>query len=383
MTPLTVLHLNTEHGFRGGEIQNLHLAAGLAEQGHRCILAVQKDSPLGERAEQRGLEVRQRPMQGEFDPLAVAWLSRLIHEERPHILHYHTSHAVTLGTLARLGRRGPVAVATRRTSFPTRRNPLFRLKFSYRLDRVIAVSGSIRDDMVEAGLPAERITVVHSGIDLARFRQPADGAEFRREMEVPAEHLLLGCVGALAPQKGHGDLVQVLARLSDRFPNLHLAILGKGDMQEEILDEARNLGIGDRVHLAGFREDIPAANAAFDVAVLPSLAGEGSPAVVKEAMAAGVPVVATRIGGVAEILEDGRQGILVPPGDADALAAALESLLADPARRRNLGEAGKVRAEEFSMERMIRRTEEVYHELCHLPFQPGAVRKAGQAPERR
>ncbi len=363
MKPLTVLHLNTEHGFRGGEIQNLHLATGLVRRGHRCLLALQQDSALGERAAAAGLDVFRRPMQGEFDPLAVAWISGLIQRERPDILHYHTSHAVTLGKLARLGRRGPTTVATRRTSFPTRRNPLFRIKFTYRLDHVIAVSGSIKDDMVAAGIPPAQISVVHSGIDLARFREPADGAGFREELGVMPDQLLLGCVGALAAQKGHERLLHVMARLSDRFPQLHLAIIGEGEMQETILDEARNLGIGDRVHLAGFREEIPAANAAFDIAVLPSLAGEGSPAVVKEAMAAGAPMVATRIGGVAEILEHERQGLLVPPGDDDALAAALQSLLEDPERRKTLGDAGRERAEHFSMEQMIRRTENVYAAL--------------------
>ena len=280
------------------------------------------------------------------------------------MLHYHTSHAVTLGTLARLGRRGPTTVATRRTSFPTRRNPLFRLKFSYRLDHVIAVSGSIKKDMVDAGLPPVRISVVHSGIDLERFRQQPDGAEFRRELGVGPDELLLGCVGALAPQKGHEHLLRAMAALSPAFPQLHLALLGEGDRQEYVLDEARNLGIGDRVHLAGFREEIPEANAAFDVAVLPSVAGEGSPAVVKEAMAMGVPVVATRIGGVGEILENDRQGLLVPPDDEAALVDALGSLLRDPERRRTLGAAGRLRVEEFSMEQMIRRTEDVYKRLC-------------------
>lgn len=373
MTPLTVLHVNTEHGFRGGEIQNLHLAEGLSRRGHRCILALQEESALGERAEERGLDVRRRPMQGEFDPMAVAWLSGLIQQERPHVMHYHTSHAVTLGTLARLGRRGPTTVATRRTSFPTRRNPLFRLKFSYRLDHVIAVSGSIKKDMVDAGLPPVHISVVHSGIDLERFRQQADGTEFRRELGVGPDELLLGCVGALAPQKGHEHLLRAMAALSPAFPRLHLALLGEGDRQEYILDEARNLGIGDRVHLAGFREEIPEANAAFDVAVLPSVAGEGSPAVVKEAMAMGVPVVATRIGGVGEILENDRQGLLVPPDDEAALVEALASLLRDPERRRTLGAAGRSRVEAFSMEQMIRRTEDVYKRLCGTEKGTGAA----------
>jgi L-malate glycosyltransferase len=365
MTPLTILHINTERGFRGGEIQNLYLAAGLVERGHRCILALQEGSPLAARAEERGLTVREHAMRGEFDPLAVSWLAGIIQEERPHLVHCHTSHAVTLSTLARFKRPSPPSVATRRTSFPTRRNPLFRLKFSYRVDHVIAVSGSIRDDLVAAGLPTDRVSVVHSGIDLTRFCSPEGAAEFRGELDVPPDHLLLGCVGALAPQKAHEILLRVTARLMVEFHTLHLALVGEGELHDQLLDESRNLGIGDRVHLAGFRDDIPAATAAFDLAALPSVAGEGSPAVVKEAMACGVPIVATAIGGVQEILEDRVQGRLVPPGDEEALGSALRDLLRDPELRAKLGQAGQRRARMFSMDRMIEQTEAIYTRLCH------------------
>ena len=192
MTPLTILHVNTERGFRGGEIQNLHLASGLTARGHRCVLAIQEGSGLATRAADRGLDVREAAMLGEFDPSAAAWLARLIRQERPDVIHFHTSHAVTLGTLARLGRRPPPAVATRRTSFPTRRNPFFRIKFTFRLDHIIAVSGSIREDLLAAGIPPERVSVVHSGIDLEPYRNAGGGDEFRRELEVAPDHLCVG-----------------------------------------------------------------------------------------------------------------------------------------------------------------------------------------------
>jgi len=302
-------------------------------------------------------------MQGEFDPLAAAWLAGIVRDEQPDLIHYHTSHAVTLGTLGRLtGTRQP-AVATRRTSFPTRRNPLFRVKFTFRLDHVIAVSGSIRDDLLAAGVPPESVSVVHSGIDLARFEDAGSGEEFRREFELPPDAFLVGCVGALSQHKGHVHLVRVVAALAADLPALHLALLGEGDLTGEILDEARGLGVGDRVHLAGFRDDVTQATAAFDLSVLPSISGEGSPAAIKEAMAAGVPVVASDIGGVREILTDGREGLIVPPGDEAAMEAAFRRLAGDPDLRRALGEAGRIRAREYSMERMVERTEEVYIRL--------------------
>jgi len=363
MKPLTVLHVNTELGYRGGEIQNLFLAEGLAGRGHRCVLAVPPGSGLGERALDRGLDVREHTMRGEFDAGASIWLAGLLRSERPDVVHYHTSHAVTLGTWARTLSRHPPAVATRRTSFPTRRNPFFRLKFTLRLDRLIAVSGSIRTDLIAAGIPSERISVVHSGIDLSRFASATGGEEFRRELGLTSSDFLVGCVGALAAQKGHLLLLAAVAALAPDLPQLHVALVGEGELQGRLLDEARGLGIGDRIHLTGFRDDVPQVTTAFNLAVLPSVAGEGSPATVKEAMAAGVPVIATDIGGVREILEDGKQGLLISPGSAKALQAALRLLIEDSQLRDAMGDAGRERARDFSMERMITKTEHVYASL--------------------
>ena len=170
-------------------------------------------------------------------------------------------------------------------------------------------------------------------------------------------------MGALAAQKGHDVLLRALARLTGAFPHAHLAVVGDGDRAHRLRESARSLGLDGRVHWVGFRDDVPAATAGFDIAVLPSLAGEGSPAVVKEAMAAGVPVVATTIGGIGEILQDGAQGLLMPPGDEEALASALERLLADPGLRRAMGEAGRDRSRDFSMDRMVEQTEAIYLRL--------------------
>jgi glycosyltransferase involved in cell wall biosynthesis len=206
--------------------------------------------------------------------------------------------------------------------------------------------------------------VVHSGIDLRRFEAATGGEEFRRELGLEPVDFLVGCVGALAAQKGHLLLLEAVAALAPSIPQLHVALVGQGDLQARILDEARGLGIGDRIHLAGFRDDVPQVTSAFNLAVLPSVAGEGSPATVKEAMAAGVPVIATDIGGVREILQDGVQGLLITAGSANALQAALRRLIEDAALRDAMGRAGRERAREFSMERMIERTEDVYASLC-------------------
>ena len=368
MSPgLTVLHLNTESGWRGGEAQTLLLARGLRARGHASLLACPPGSPLGERAAAAGIEVVPTPMHGEFDLRAIAALRRLLRERRPDVVHYHTSHAITLGTLAGLasGAARPPAVLTRRVSFSLQRNPLARVKYRFRIDHVIAVSDGVRWVLIAEGLAPERVTVIHSGIDLKPFVEvgPSAGQAFRRAAGVADGEPLVGCVGALVDHKGHRHLLDALASLSATRPGLRLALVGEGERLDHLRRQAQSLGIAEHVVFAGFRRDMPEVVRAFDLLVLPSVSGEGSPAVVKEAMASGVPVVATELDGVREIVEDGREALLVPPGEPAPLAQAMDRLLSDAPLRRRLVEAAAKKVEEYSAERMVERTVEVYERL--------------------
>jgi len=361
-----VLHVNTEEGWRGGEAQTLMLARGLRLRGHDSILAARAGSALASRAGQEGFEIWTHAMRGEFDPGAVLGLARLLRSRRPDVVHYHTSHAVTLGTFAGLlafpyhGRLP--AVLTRRVSFSLRRNPLARLKYRFHIDHVIAVADGVRWVLIADGIAPGKVSVIHSGIDLARFgvRDTPGAGRFRAEAGVPPEATLIGCVGALVAHKGQERLLEAFTSLAGGRPGLHLALVGDGPLRAELEGKAALLGIAQRVHLAGFREDIPAVMSALDIMALPSISGEGSPAVVKEAMACRVPVVATELDGVREIVDEGVDALLVPPGDAARLAQALDALLADAALRERLAARALEKVRHYSVETMVERTEEVY-----------------------
>jgi glycosyltransferase involved in cell wall biosynthesis len=304
-------------------------------------------------------------IRGDWDLAAARRLAAILRARPFDRIHYHTAHAVGVGTLASLlaGRRP--AVASRRVSFPVRGGVLGRLKYTFRIERIIAVSEAIRRRLVAQGMDPDHVVTVHSGIDVERFAR-GDRARFRASL-APAGWAdgapVVGTAGHLAAHKGMDLFLQAAAEVARRDPRPRFVVVGTGNEESHLRAQASALGLGDRILFAGFRDDMPDVFAGLDVFVLASHSGEGSPAVLKEAMAAGVPVAATALDGVGEIIEDARHGMLTPPGDAGAMARAIRTLLEDePLRARMVSEARR-RAGEFSIDRMVAGTESVYASL--------------------
>ena len=183
--------------------------------------------------------------------------------------------------------------------------------------------------------------------------------QVRRALGIPADAPLLGTVSRLVPVKGLIHLVAAIPEILRRCPRAHLALAGDGEERELLAAQAAALSVADRVHFLGFRDDVPAVIGALDLFVLPSL-NEGLGKVLVAAMALGVPIVATKVGGVPEVVEDGRQGLLVPPADPAALAKAAITLLEDRAAAAAMGAAGRARAERFSADVMLARLAALY-----------------------
>jgi len=364
----TVLHLNTETGWRGGEAQTLRLADGLRRRGYHCLIAGPPHGELLGRAGAAGLATVPLRSRGEFDLGSARLLSRVLRAERVDLLHAHTAHAVTLATLATLfGRNRPRIVAARRLSFPLRSRFLGRIKYGFRVDRVIAVSDAIRRLLIRQGLDPGRVAVVHSGIDPERFRlgvrsrlRESLRGVFGEDADPP---FLIGTAGHLAAHKGMEVFLSAAAEAGSELPEARFVVIGRGEAESSLRRAADRLGIAPRVAFAGFRDDMPDVFAGLDLFVLSSVSGEGSPAVLKEAMAAGTPLVATALDGIEEIVEDARHGLLVPPGNAPALARAMVILARDPQLRRLYSAAALRRVMDFTADRMVERTEEVYRSI--------------------
>jgi glycosyltransferase involved in cell wall biosynthesis len=280
------------------------------------------------------------------------------------VVHAHMFGSNVWGTV--LGRLAhvPVVVAHEHTwSFkgkPLRRF-LDRELVGRFADAFVAVSAEDRRKMIDVeGVDADKIRLIPNGIPEP---EAGGGAEVRRELGVGTDDPLIGVVCELRAQKALEVLFEAALRLRDEFPALTVLVAGDGPERERLEAEVRRLGLEGTVRLLGIRRDVPALLDALDVAVLSS-DYEGSPLSVMEYMAAGLPVVSTRVGGVPELVEDGREGLLVPPRDPAALADAIRRLLRDQAEAERLGANGRVRQRrEFSLDAMVRRVEELYEEL--------------------
>lgn len=230
-------------------------------------------------------------------------------------------------------------------------------------DRVYTVSEDMKRKILRGRTRAEIIRVIHTGIDLAPLARGRARAETRRDLGLPEDALVLGTVSRLFREKGHRILLDAVATLRRAHPNLYVLIVGKGDEREALEAQARALGVGERVVFAGFYDDIPGALRAMDIFAQPSIDHEGFPTSVLEAQAAGLPVIASDIGGTVETMAPGVTGVLVPPADVAALAGAIDALCRDPARRAAMAAAaGPWIASQFTLEDMIRQMTELYHE---------------------
>jgi glycosyltransferase involved in cell wall biosynthesis len=233
-------------------------------------------------------------------------------------------------------------------------------------DHVLVNALAVRTVLVGQGYEAGRISVIPNGIDVSRFKDHGGAESLRVELGLPPTSPIVAAFLRLNRLKGVEYFLEAAALLVKRFDEARFLIVGDSVSEayrDELEDYADRLGLGDRVVFAGFRSDVPALLSEVCVSVLPSLS-EGLSNVLLEAMAAGVPVVATSVGGTPEVVEDGVTGLLVPPRDASALAQAIGSLLADPDRGRSIGHAGRLRvAEQFSLEATVRKTEDLYERL--------------------
>ncbi|MCI0588843.1 MAG: glycosyltransferase [Planctomycetes bacterium] len=361
--PRTIFHVTAEKGFSGGESQVFLLLERLRERGHRCVLVAPPGSRSIEEAARRGLETMALPFRGDLDILAAARLRRLLQRERPDLVHFHSLRAHVVGApAARLaGVRG--VVATRRMDYRISRHPLNRLAFDRCTDLVIAISEAVRDVLLAFGLPASRVRVVHSGIDLSGFDPSADPRAARARAGLPPEGSLVLCAGSLRPRKDQATLLRAFAAIAPARPDARLLLAGEGPERGRLLELRRALGLEETVLLLGERADMPDLLAACDLFVAtPRFEGLGVS--VLEAMGAGRAVVATEVGGLRESVLPGVTGLLVPPEDATALAQALDRLLGDAPARARMGKAGRERvAALFSAAAMAEGTERVYGEV--------------------
>jgi glycosyltransferase involved in cell wall biosynthesis len=311
-------------------------------------------------------------------------LYRLFERERPVIVHTHSSKAGIVGRLAARWARVPVVVHTvHGWGFHPRTPPLRRAVYVglERLTarwtaRLVVVSERDRDKGLREGIGTlAQYVLIRSGIDLAPYRDAGrHRAAVRESLGIPPAACVVGAVTRLSPQKDPLTLVRAAADVLRRRPDAHLILVGDGPLRGEIERLAASLGVLGRVRLTGIRRDVAALMGAFDVFLLTSL-WEGLPRVIPQAMAAGVPIVATAVDGIGEVVEDGVTGLLAPPGVPERLAERVLELVTTPERGRALAREAGARTAEFELATMLDRLDRLYTELLrHLPATPAGER---------
>lgn len=362
---MRVLHLHKITGVGGSERHLLTLLPALRARGVDArFLGLDvpgSDAPrFYEELGAAGVPHRHVRCTVDANPRMALDVARAVHAEAPELLHTHLVHADVYGALASAVLRIPL-VSTRHNDDRYLLGPFRHVDraFALRARRLVAISDAVRRFLAAAGHPEEKLVTIHYGLDSL---PEAPSERTPAEVGIPADVPLLLAVGRLTEQKDHATLLRAFARTRERHPKALLAILGIGPLEAETRALVRKLGLEDEVFLPG-RLEIRAWLERADVFVHSSR-WEGFGLVLLEAMLAGLPVAATRVSAVAEVVADGETGVLVAPGDAERLAAALDALLADPAYASELGEAGRRRARvEFSVARMVERTISVYESV--------------------
>jgi len=376
-----VLHIHTLPVVSGSGINTFLSMKGLDTRVWRAELACAPGGRLVRQVEDHGMKVRPiRHFVQPFAPLrdlaSLIEVSRLLHRHRYHIIHTHNSKAGFIGRLAAKLARVPVVVHTvHGFAFHDQERPWRRLLYRnlervamHWCDRMIFISQPlVRWAEAERILPpgSSKAVQIFSGIELERFR-PVDiptQNRIRARWHLESTHAVIGIVSKLWDGKGHAVLIQAFARLFERHPESRLVIVGEGYLLNRLKRQARELGIGDAVLFTGFQRNVPNILASFDVAVLPSFF-EGMGRALLEAMAMAKPVVASRVGGIPDIVYDGINGFLVTPGNVEELAVAIEKLLLNKDLAVQMGKAGRQHiGREFSADFMAQSIEKVYREL--------------------
>lgn len=357
---IQILHLDTAMDLRGGQRQLLALARGLRERGHRQLIACSPRSSLSEFARHEGFETCETAFRGSAALATIFRLRRLMRGFD--VVHAHDGRGQTFSWLASPGL--PVArVASRRVTFLPKGRFFHRLKYGRGCDGVIAVSEYVGGLLLQSGIAVSKVRVIADGID---FPPNLPGAEERRRarecFHLAENDFAIGHAGAFTHEKGQEVAIQTFRLIADRLPAARLLLAGEGSLKQPLIEKYKLDDSRSRVRLVGYLDDLSSFLSALDLFVMPSLAeGLGSAALM--AMAHSVPVIASRVGGLPEIVDDGATGRLAEPGSAADLAEKIAAAASQPEALREMGRRAREKARGFTNDIMAAKTEQFYLEV--------------------
>ncbi|GAB2944883.1 glycosyltransferase family 4 protein [Aquaspirillum soli] len=359
-TTWTILHTEWSDGWGGQERRIVSEMAGMAARGHRMILATRAQAQIVAHAQAAGVEVVTLPFQGKFELATIRPLMALIRQQQVDVVNTHSGKDSWSGGLA-AWRAGCCLVRTRHLNIPLRRS---WHNFIHRLPAAIVTCGdTMRQQLMSNGFPPAQLVNIPTGIDFTAFQPRSARADVRAALGVSDAAPVVLMTGVIRAVKRHEIALRAFAQVLARYPQAMLLLAGDGPMRRDMEALVQQLGLGQQVRFLGHREDVPDLMAAADYALLTSRS-EGVPQAVTQGLGLALPTVATAVGGVPELIQHERTGLLATPEDENAVAEQLLRLLADPAWARELGRAGQQHVlQEFSLTAMLDKTEALYARL--------------------
>jgi len=361
-----VLYLSHAFMVGGAEEMVLNLVRHLPDRFEPCVSCINQAGPIGEEIRKTGVPFRVLGLDpGIRQPWGLIGIQRHLRELQPDIVHTFLLTASLYGRLAAMLARVPIIIGTEVNIYEHKRG---RHALAERLlmrgtDRVIVSAESVRDFYIQqVHADPARVDVVYNAVDWSQLETTMTPQALRASAGVPADAPLAGIIARLTEQKAHRHLFDAMASTAGLAP-LHLLVVGDGDLRDDLRARVERLGLSARVHFLGARRDLGNLLAAIDLFVMPSL-WEGLPLSMVLAMGAGLPVVATRVAGIPEVVQDGVTGMLVPPADVTALGSAMARLISDPSLRRTLGAAAAAFVRpRFGVDRYVESVTGIYDRL--------------------
>ena len=353
MKALRILHSESSRGWGGQEHRTLKEMIILRARGHAVEVVCPEDARLGARAKAEGFTVHHARMKGGADVSSMLAVKALLSRRKFDVLNTHSGHdSIVAGTAGRLAGT-PLVVRTRHLALPISS----LATYTWIPHRVIAVSRHVREYLISAGVSKSRVETIYDGIVKP---EALSHSTLRTELGLGADAIIAGMVAIVRDKKGHEDLIDAVRPMFAERPNLHVVMAGDGPWFDKIKNIVDGFGLGDRIHLLGFRTDIPNVLRGCDFFVLPTHQEALGQSYI-EAMAAGLPVIGTDVDGVPELITHNVNGLLVPPHDIPALRAAIGRLIDNPRLRAQLGVAGRLLTDaSFTVDGMADETIDFY-----------------------
>lgn len=366
---MIILHTEASRGWGGQELRILSEIRAMRTRGHTVFLAAAPESELVKRMAGTPDAPITFPFKGKFDRKTIKGLRTFMAKEGVQIINSHSSIDGWTDAIACLKMPAVRFVRTRHLSIPVKTN--WPTRWVYGRPHALVTTGeALRQKLIDINKqPASKVLSIATGVDLTRFNpENYDRHKIRQEFNISDDQLLVGMIAMMRGMKGHTVLMQALPKITAAVPQVRFLIVGgvldDNPMPQQLRDEVARLGLSDKVHFSGLRQDIPDILAALDLKVLPSVSDEGVPQSLTQALAMGVPVVSTTVGAIGEVVEEGVTGRQAAPNDVDGFADLVIAQLTDRESAKRLATAGQERVRKFySVEAMTRRTEALYQRL--------------------